>query len=137
MALMAVFAKGYALFLLSLIEGGVPFVRMLAMSRLLPLRELGFASALTATYATFEAVTDFAIYRFVFSTPRKDFDHALASAHGLSFLRGLAAGLLAVAASPLIAEAFSVRAEWGSFAAICGSILIRSAGHPWPRGAGR
>jgi len=121
--------EGQALFLIRVVEAAVPFVRMLAMSRLLPLRELGFASALTATYATFEAVTDFAIYRFVFSTPRKDFDHALASAHGLSFLRGLAAGLLAVAASPLIAEAFSLRAEWGSFAAIGGIIVIRSLEH--------
>ena len=137
MALMPVFAKGYALFLLSLSEGGVPFVRMLAMSRFLPLRELGFASALAATYATFEQVTDFAIYRFVFSTPREDYDDALASAHGLSFLRGLTVGLLAVAASPLIAGALSLRSDWRDFALTGGIIVIRSLEHLGPRVAER
>ena len=57
MALTWVLARGYPLVLLSFLDAGVPFVRMLAMSRLLPLRELGFASGLTATDGMYEQVT--------------------------------------------------------------------------------
>jgi O-antigen/teichoic acid export membrane protein len=130
---MGIIAKGYGLFLLSLIEGGAPLVRMLGLSRFLPLTELGFASALSATYSTFEQVTDFAIYRFVFSTPREDYEEALAAAHGLSLLRGLTVGLLVVAAAPLIAALLSLLSDWRDFAVLGGVFLIRGFEHLGPR----
>jgi hypothetical protein len=137
MALRPVFARGYPLILLSLLDAGVPFVRMLAMSRFLPLRELGFASVLTATYGMYEQVTNIDVYRFVFSTPRQDYDDALASAHALSALRGLAVGLLAVVASPLLARLMSLRSDWLDFAMLGGVIVIRSLEHVGPRVAAR
>jgi O-antigen/teichoic acid export membrane protein len=130
---MGIFAKGYGLFLLSFIEGAVPFVRMLALSRFLPLRELGFASALSATHSVFELVTDFAIYRFVFSTPREEYEEALASAHGLSLLRGLTVALLVVVAAPAIAALLSLQSEWRDFAILGGVFVVRGFEHLGPR----
>jgi hypothetical protein len=45
-----------------------PFVRMLILSRLLGLDELGFSSALAAIDAAFEQVAEIVISRFVFSS---------------------------------------------------------------------
>ena len=137
MALTWVLARGYPLVLLSFLDAGVPFVRMLAMSRLLPLRELGFASGLTATDGMYEQVTNIDAQRFVFSTPRQDYDEALASAHALSALRGVTVGLLAVAASPLIAGIMSLRSDWPDFAILGGIIVIRSLEHLGPKLAAR
>jgi O-antigen/teichoic acid export membrane protein len=135
--MMALFAKGYSLFFVSLFEVGTPFVRMMILSRALSLRELGFASALGATYAGFEQITDFAIYRFVFSARREKYQEALASAHALSVLRGLVVGGLAVAASPFIAMALSLSDYWLDFALLGGVIMIRSLEHLAPRVAER
>jgi hypothetical protein len=73
----------------------------------------------------------------VFSTPRQDYDEALASAHALSALRGVTVGLLAVAASPLIAGIMSLRSDWPDFAILGGIIVIRSLEHLGPKLAAR
>ena len=96
-------SKGYTLLLVSLIETGTPFIRMLLLTHALSLTELGFVSALTATISAFEQMTDFALYRYVFSAAREEYEHALAAAHGLAILRGLTVGGLVALAAPLIA----------------------------------
>jgi len=106
--LQALVARGSPLILVNAYDVGVPFVRMLVLGRFLDLRELGFASLLAAAYATLEQISDFAIYRFVLSAPREHYDEALASAHALSVLRGLALGGIGFAAAPILASAFSL-----------------------------
>ncbi len=135
--MMALLAKGYSLVLVSAVDFSTPFLRMLMLSHKLPLRELGFASALVATYSAFEMMTDFAIYRFVFSAPREKYEEALASAHALSIVRGTVVGAIAVAASPLVAAILSLQTHWPDFALLGLVILIRSFEHLGPRVAER
>lgn len=135
--MMAFLAKGYSLFSLTVLESTLPFVRMMILSRALPLRELGFVSALTATLSTFEQMTDFAIYRFLFSVRREKYEEALASAHTLSVLRGVVVGSLAVAAGPLIARGLSLSENWLDFSLLGLVIFIRSFDHLAPRVAER
>ena len=92
--------KGYRLVLLSLIEGITPFLRMTALSHYLSLSELGFVSALAASIGIFEQISDFAIYRSVFSASREQYEDALAAAHGLTIIRGLSVGAIAALAAP-------------------------------------
>ena len=131
------FAKGSTLFMTSLLEIGTPFARMIILARFLSLAELGFASALTATYGIFETTTDLAVHRFVFRAPPDEFDDALASAHALMILRGLIICVVAVAAAPLIASLFSVGPEWKIFAALGLLALVRSFENLGPRVAER
>jgi O-antigen/teichoic acid export membrane protein len=123
--------------IISGIEMGLPFVRMLALTRILPLAEVGFVSLLTAFNAFLEVSTDLAIYRFVYSTPKEQFEEALASAHALSVVRGFVVCVLALCAAPLVATAVSLGDYWMSFAAIAPVILIRSFEHLSPRVAER
>ena len=112
----SVVRKGYQLELLGGLEVGTPFIRMLLMSRLLDLRELGFASAIAASYNVLELVTDIAIHRFVAAIPRAQFEEALGSAHALFFVRGVILSAIALVASPFIASAFTLQTDWTSFA---------------------
>ena len=105
------------------------FARTLILARILSSFEFGFASALTASYSTFELVTDVAIHRFVFASPRSEYQEALAGAHGLSIIRGGAAGILAFIAAPGLAHMMSLSAEWTSFAWLGLAIFIRSFQH--------
>src|SRR3954452_6699238 len=91
-----------------------PLVRTLILARILSNLEFGFASALAASYATFELVTDIAIHRFVLATPRSEYRAALAGAHGLSILRGAVAGMVAAAVAPVLAHMMSLSADWTS-----------------------
>ena len=133
----AVYGKALSLCSLSTVEFGTPLIRMLILSRFLNLHELGFASALAATYSTFEQITDIAIYRFVFSSPRADYEEALASAHALSLLRGCIVAALAFVAAPGIAYMLSLSADWTSFAWLSIIILARSFEHLAPKVAER
>ena len=137
MIMLGFLAKGYSLVLVTAADYGAPFIRMLLLSHGLSLRELGFASALTATYSAFEVMTDFAIYRFVFSQAREHYEEALASAHALSIIRGGAVGAIAIAVSPLIAASLSLSSEWLSFALLGPIVLIRSMENLAPRVAER
>jgi O-antigen/teichoic acid export membrane protein len=125
------------LLIVNLYDSGVPFIRMLLLSRFLDLRELGFASVLTAVYATFELITDINISRFVLSAPREDYEEALAAAHALSALRGLLVAFAIVALAPIIAAAFSLGSQWLSFAALAPIVVLRSLEHLGPRIAER
>lgn len=129
--------KGYSLGLVSLVEMAAPFLRMLALSRTMTLVELGMVSALAATISAFEQVTDFAIYRSVFSVPRDEYDDALAAAHGLAILRGLVVGVLAALAAPLVAAAFGIGVKFHAFALLGPVIAIRGLEHLSPRVAER
>ena len=118
--------NGYALVLLSGVEYGVPFIRMILMTRLLDLRELGIGSALAATYGAVEMVTDIAIYRYVYSAPREEFEEALASAHAVAIVRGAILATLLLCAAPFVAGALSLESDWSSFAWLAFVTLIRS-----------
>ena len=108
---------------------GLPLVRMVIFSHFLDLRELGFTSLLAALYATLEQVTDVAMYKFVLSCPREDYEEALASAHALSVLRGLIVALIGLAVAPFLAAAFNLGADWPSFAAVGLIVFVRSFEH--------
>jgi O-antigen/teichoic acid export membrane protein len=129
--------RGSALVVIYAFDLGLTAVRMVILSHFLDLRELGFASLLAALYATLEQVTDVAMYKFVLSSPREDYEEALASAHALSVLRGSIVGLIGVAIAPLVAEAFHLGAEWPSFAALGLVVFVRSFEHLEPRVAER
>ena len=129
--------RGRALFLISALEYCVPFLRMLLLSRFLDLRELGFGSALLASYGLFEQVTDMALYRFVMTTKREEFDDALACAHGLSLIRGAAVCVLGFITAPLIAANFSLSDYWLDFALMGVFVMIRSFENFAPRIAER
>jgi O-antigen/teichoic acid export membrane protein len=125
--------RGSPLVFLSIIEYGVPLLRSIALSRLVTLPELGFASLLTAVCAAFELITDFSLYRFVLSTPREQFEEALASAHALAIVRGLSVGAALVLLSPLIAAGFSLSDHWLEFALLGGVVALRSFEHLGPK----
>jgi O-antigen/teichoic acid export membrane protein len=131
------FGRGQALFAISALEYITPLARIMLLSRFVDLRELGFCSALLAVYGLFEQITDMAFYRFAMSTPREDFDEALASAHALSLLRGIVVGGLAVLLGPLIAGVFSLSDDRGSFMFLGCLILVRSFENFAPRVAER
>ena len=129
--------RGSALVVIYASDLGLTALRMVILSHFLDLRELGFASLLVAFISTLEQATDVAMYKFVLSSSREDYEEALASAHALSVLRGLVVGLLGVAAAPFVAEAFHLESEWLSFAALGLVVFIRSFEHLEPRVAER
>lgn len=129
--------RGQSLLLISALEYVTPFLRIVLLSRFLDLRELGFGSALLASYGLLEQITDMALYRFVMTTKREEYAEALACAHALSILRGVSVCLVAVLTAPWIAEAFSLRAYWGDFALMGGLVLIKSFENFGPRVAER
>ncbi|MGO9428260.1 oligosaccharide flippase family protein [Rhodoblastus sp.] len=129
--------RGQALFLISALEYVLPFFRMLLLSRFLDLRELGFCSALLASYGLLEQVTDMALYRFVMSTKREEYGEALACAHSLSVLRGIVVGALAVLAAPVFARSFSLTDYWTDFALLGALSFIKSFENFAPRVAER
>ena len=122
-------ARGSGLVLINASYVGLPLVRMVIFSHFLDLRELGFTSLLAALYATLEQVTDVAMYKFVLSCPREDYEEALASAHALSVLRGLIVALIGLAVAPFLAAAFNLGADWPSFAAVGLIVFVRSFEH--------
>jgi len=125
--------KGSALLLVSLVETGAPFIRMLLLTHALSLTELGFVSALSATVSGFEQISDFALYRYVFSSAREEYQRALAAAHGLAVLRGLTlCGLLALAA-PLFARVFNLEDHVFDFVLLGPVVLLRGFDHLAPR----
>jgi O-antigen/teichoic acid export membrane protein len=131
------FRTSYPLMIVGSIEVGMPFLRMLALTRILPLSEVGFCAVLTAFMTFLELSTDIAAYRFVYSTPKAQFEEALAAAHALSVLRGVLLCLLAVCAAPFVAAAVSLGDDWISFAALGPAILLRCLEHLSPRVAER
>jgi O-antigen/teichoic acid export membrane protein len=121
--------RGFSLISLNVLQVFFPLARTLILARILGGFEFGFASALAASYSTFELVTDIAIHRFVFASRRGEYQEALAAAHGLSILRGGAAGMLAFAAAPGLAHVMSLPAHWLSFAWLGLAVFIRSFEH--------
>jgi O-antigen/teichoic acid export membrane protein len=127
----------YPLMVISAIEFGLPLVRMIVLTHLLPLREVGFVSVLTAFIAFIEVSSDLGMYRFVYAAPKAQFQEALASAHALSAVRGIVLCLLALCAAPFVAEAVSLGDYWLSFAVLAPAFLLRSCEHLAPRAAER
>jgi O-antigen/teichoic acid export membrane protein len=133
----AALAKGLSLLSVGVLDFGTPFIRMLILTRLLSLGELGFSTALATVCGTFELITDISIYRFVLSSPRADYEEALACAHALSLLRGFAVAALALLCAPALAYALSPDRDWASFAFLAAIIFGRSFEHLEPRVAER
>jgi O-antigen/teichoic acid export membrane protein len=127
--LLQYFVRGLSLISFSAAQLFYPLARTLILARILSGFEFGFASALSASYATFELITDIAIHRFVLASPRSEYQEALAGAHGLSITRGAAAGMLAFAAAPGLAYMMSLSADWMIFAWLGLAIFIRSLEH--------
>jgi O-antigen/teichoic acid export membrane protein len=125
------------LVMVSGMEVGMPFVRMLALSHALSLRELGLASLLTAAYGTYEQISDLSIYRYVLSAPREAFQEALAGAHALAVTRGVVVSAIAVALSYPMALIFNSGQDWESFALIGVITFVRPFEHLQPRIAER
>ena len=107
----------------------IPFLRTFILSHLLAPYEFGFASALAATYATFELISDIAITNFVFSSPRSVYAEAVAGAHALSMARGFCVGLFMLLASVPVACTLATCGEWPSFAWLAAATFIQSFAH--------
>lgn len=122
---------------LSLMETGGPLLRILVLTHLLPLREVGFATILTAFVGILEMSTDIAIHRFIFSAPRDKFNEAIAAVHALAIARGLFLGALGFCAAPIVAAALSLSADWRSFAWLAPTLVLRSFQHLGPKIAER
>lgn len=113
----------------SALEMAISFLRMFLLTRLLGGYEFGFASALSASYAVIEQLTDLAIYRFVLSTKPELYGQALSVAHALAILRGLVvAAVLAVLSKPM-ACTLTGCADWLSFCSLALIPLIRGFEH--------
>jgi O-antigen/teichoic acid export membrane protein len=131
------FKKSYPLMIVGGLEVSMPFLRMFALTHILSLTEVGFTAVLTAFLSFLEVSTDLAVYRFVYSAPREQFEEALGAAHALAVVRGFAVTLLALCAAPFIAAAVSLGDHWTSFAAIAPLVLLRSFEHMSPKIAER
>ena len=106
-----------------------PVLRIILLSQFLDLREIGFCSALLASYGMFEQITDMAFFRFVMTRPREEFDEALACVPGLSLARGAVVGGLVALTAPVVASIFSLRPKSSSFMFLGIVIFARSFEH--------
>lgn len=107
----------------------MPFLRTFILTHLLAPYEFGFASALAATYATFELITDIAITNFVYTSPRSVYAEAVAGAHALSIMRGFCVAFLILLASKPVACTLATCGDWPSFAWLAPATLIQSFAH--------
>ena len=96
-------SKGSPLAALSLMDTVSPLLRIFVITHFLPLREVGFATILTAFVAILELSTDIAIHRFIFSSPRDKFDEAVAAVHALAMARGDVLCVIGFCAAPIVA----------------------------------
>lgn len=118
-------ARLVPLAILSGTEMLVAFARMLVLTHVLGPYELGFASAISATYAAIEQITDTAIFRFVMSSARGRYREALDTAHTISFARGVVMAAALLALSGPFATAMATPADWTSFAWLAPIALLR------------
>ena len=121
--------KALPLFLLSAIEIVVPFVRSIILTHFLVPYEFGFASALAATYSTFEQITDIAVSRFVSSAPGSAYVETVDAAHAMALLRGFCVAALLFLASPTVSCTLATCGDWPSFAWLAAVTVIGSFVH--------
>ncbi len=122
---------------LSLLETGYPLIRILILTHLLSLREVGFATILTAFVSILELSTDIAVHRFIYSAPRDKFDEAMSAVHALAIARGFFLGAIGLCAAPIVAASLSLGADWRSFAWLAPTLILRSFAHLGPKVAER
>ena len=120
-----------------MMDTGAPLIRIFALSHFLPLKELGFATLLTAYVSVLALSTDISIHRFIYSAPRDQFDKAIAAAHALAVARGAVLGFLAFSLAPIIAATLSLGADWSSFALLAPTMILISFEHLGPKIAER
>ncbi|MFG5117327.1 oligosaccharide flippase family protein [Methylorubrum sp. POS3] len=123
---LAALSKMGALAFLGATEIGVPFVRMIILTRVLGPYEFGFAAALSATYGAVEQITDTSLYRFVLATSRDRYHEALATAHGIALMRGLLVAALFLALSYPVGCGMVSCGDWSAFAWLAPLPLIKS-----------
>lgn len=124
-----VWLKALPLFGFSFVETAVAFVRTLILTHLLGPYEFGFAVAISAAYATFEQITDLAIFRFVLSSPRLEYNQAVAGAHALTILRGFFLSCCILIISYPMACTLVSCGNWSSFAWLAPAVMIKSFEH--------
>lgn len=124
-----VWLKALPLFGFSFVETAVAFVRTLILTHVLGPYEFGFAVAISAAYATIEQIADLAIYRFVLSSPRSEYDQAVAGAHALTVFRGIfLASCLLIISYPMACTLANC-GDWPSFAWLAPAVMIKSFEH--------
>jgi O-antigen/teichoic acid export membrane protein len=123
------FRRTLPLFVDSAFSTVIPFIRTLILTHLLAPYEFGFASALAATFATFELITDIAITNFVFSSPRSVYSQAIAGAHAVSIMRGFCVACFVLLASKPVACTLATCGDWPSFAWLAFPTFILSFSH--------
>src|SRR5690349_8074937 len=106
------FQKTMPLFIDSASNTIIPFAKTFILSHLLAPYEFGFTSALAATLATFELITDIAITNFVSSSPRSVYAEAIAGAHAMSIVRGSFVALFVLLASKPVACTLATCGDW-------------------------
>ena len=123
------FSRTLPLFIDSATSMIIPFMRTVILSHLLAPYEFGFVSALAATYATFELITDIAITNFVFSSPRSVYAEAVSGAHAISIVRGFCVACVILLVSKPVACTLASCSDWPSFAWLAPVTLIQSFVH--------
>src|SRR6185312_11217197 len=111
-----IFHRTLPLFIDSASNIVIPFLRTFVLTHLLAPYEFGFVSALAATYATFELITDIAITNFVFSSPRSVYAEAVSGAHAISIVRGFCVACVILLVSKPVACTLASCSDWSSFA---------------------
>jgi O-antigen/teichoic acid export membrane protein len=126
---LAIGLAALTLFSFSFFETIISFVRSLILTHTLGSYEFGFASAIAVTSATFGQITDIAIYRFVYSSPRSVYAEAIAAAHAIALVRGFFVGGCVLLASLPVACSFATCTDWPSFALVAPIPIIQSFDH--------
>jgi O-antigen/teichoic acid export membrane protein len=105
------------------------FARTIILARMLSPRDLGIAIAVTVLLSTAELISDFGLDRYLISRPPAEDAPALAVAHCLQLIRGLALALIILVSAPLIAELFGEPGIGGEFRWCALILLVRDAAH--------
>ena len=135
MQIFSLVGKGNLLLLISTLEVGTPFARMLIITHFLNLSEVRRGSYCNIQYVR---VGDrFRNLPVCFSAPRSEYRDALSGAQGLAVVRGLVVGGAAVAAGPVLAGLLSVSTHWADFSVLGIAVAIRSFENLAPRVAER
>jgi len=105
------------------------FARTIILSRLLLPNEFGIAVAITVVVTIAELISDIGIEKFLMSRPRGDDRAALAGAHVMTLVRGIALAAVIYAAAPALAAIFGTGENGAAFRWCAAIMLVRSLAH--------
>ena len=119
-----------ALFMATIAEMALPFVRNVALAHILAPHEFGLGISLSVVYGIAEQATDIGVhFSAVRSNDHDDPDTLYDTLHMLMVTRGAALSVLLVLVSPLMARAFDAPQATFAYALLGVSMLIRSFAH--------